>query len=122
MNEMKKAHNIRKAAAEKWNCKVSEIVFSECLKMAWRGEELKEKSFEEKVLSSKEVKKFNVWEKGNVRRIYITLKGVQRSFRGDNNFKVYIEDATLKTQSGKGITSNLFDESLEAFQNYVEQV
>ena len=40
MNTMKKAHEIRKAASEKWNCKVSEICFSFCLKMAHNGEEL----------------------------------------------------------------------------------
>lgn len=40
MNAMTKAHEIRKAAAEKWNCKVSEICFAECLRMAHNGEEL----------------------------------------------------------------------------------
>ncbi len=32
---MKKAHEIRKNAAHKFNCPASEIIFSECLKMAW---------------------------------------------------------------------------------------
>lgn len=35
MNAMKRAHQIRSEAAEKWNCKVSEIIFSLCLEMAW---------------------------------------------------------------------------------------
>lgn len=35
MNAMKRAHEIRRNAAKKFNCKVSEIVFSICLKMAW---------------------------------------------------------------------------------------
>lgn len=34
MNVMTKAHQIRKAAVEKWNCAVSEINFAECLRMA----------------------------------------------------------------------------------------
>lgn len=40
MNTMKRAHEIRKIAARKFNCKVSEIVFSVCLEMAWEGEKL----------------------------------------------------------------------------------
>lgn len=39
MNTMKKAHEIRKAAAERWNCKVSEIHFGECLRLAHNTEE-----------------------------------------------------------------------------------
>jgi hypothetical protein len=35
MNTMKRAHEIRKQAAKKWNCKTSEIIFSICLEMAW---------------------------------------------------------------------------------------
>ena len=53
MNTMKRAHEIRKAAAKKWNCKKSEIIFSICLKMAWTEtkennemEELKRKMVE----------------------------------------------------------------------------
>lgn len=34
-NTMTRAHEIRKEAAKKWNCKISEIVFSICLEMAW---------------------------------------------------------------------------------------
>ena len=40
MNAMTKAHQIRKAAAAKWNCEVSEICFAECLRMAWNNEEI----------------------------------------------------------------------------------
>jgi len=39
MNTMAKAHEIRRAAAVKWNCKVSEIHFGECLRMAHKSEE-----------------------------------------------------------------------------------
>ena len=34
-NIMKKAWDIRRAAAEKYNCKVADIFFSACLKQAW---------------------------------------------------------------------------------------
>lgn len=40
MNAMTKAHQIRKAAAVKFNCKASEIHFGECLRMAHNGEEI----------------------------------------------------------------------------------
>lgn len=40
MNAMTKAHQIRKAAAEKFNCKVSEIHFGECLRMAHNYKEI----------------------------------------------------------------------------------
>lgn len=41
MNTMTKAHQIRKAAAAKFGCKVSEIHFGECLWMAHNGEDIK---------------------------------------------------------------------------------
>ena len=40
MNTMKKAHEIRKAAAERWNCKVSEIHLGECLRLAHEEKEI----------------------------------------------------------------------------------
>lgn len=40
MNAMKKAHEIRKAAAVKFNCAVSEIHFGECLRLAHNSKEL----------------------------------------------------------------------------------
>jgi len=54
-NIMAIAWEIRTAAAIKWNCKRSEIVFGICLKMAWNGEEIE---MEEKMESNvtKEIK------------------------------------------------------------------
>jgi hypothetical protein len=40
MNAIKKAHEIRKAAAKKFSCKLSLIDWAACLRMAHRGEEL----------------------------------------------------------------------------------
>ncbi len=34
-NTMKRAHEIKRQAAKRWNCKTSEIMFGICLKMAW---------------------------------------------------------------------------------------
>ena len=77
MNTMKKAHEIRKAAAAKWNCKVSEISFSHCLKMAWAGEELETNRIE---TAQKIAEKFagRVWapkgEEGII-RVYLAKRG-----------------------------------------------
>jgi len=43
MKVMTKAHQIRKAAAAKFNCKVSEIHFGECLRLAHNNEEIEMK-------------------------------------------------------------------------------
>jgi hypothetical protein len=43
MNAMTKAHEIRRQAAVKWNCKVSEIHFGECLRMAHNNEDIEMK-------------------------------------------------------------------------------
>lgn len=40
MNAMTKAHEIRRAAAVKFDCEVSEIHFGECLRMANNNEEI----------------------------------------------------------------------------------
>jgi hypothetical protein len=37
---MAAAHSIKKAAAKKWDCAESEIIFGICLKMAWKGEKI----------------------------------------------------------------------------------
>ena len=47
MNAMTKAHEIRKAAAEKFNCKVSEIHFGECLRLAHKEVTTLEQKLEE---------------------------------------------------------------------------
>ena len=53
MNAMKKAHEIRAAAAKKWNCKVSEIHFGECLKMAHNQSEIEMEAAENGAIKSK---------------------------------------------------------------------
>lgn len=42
---MKRAHEIKNAAASKFNCKPSEIVFSICLEMAWGEKNMERYSF-----------------------------------------------------------------------------
>ena len=67
MNTMQRAHEIRKAAADKWICEPSEIIFAECLKMAHRNEELESmKGSEKQVRWALDIKKdrSKEWIKG----------------------------------------------------------
>ena len=52
MNAMKRAHEIRKEAAVRWNCEVKEIVWSECLKMAHAGQSVPQAMFTEKEIET----------------------------------------------------------------------
>lgn len=62
MNAMKRAHEIRKEAAAKWNCKTSEIIFSICLKMAWA---------ETKAVKMEQGEEFHAWiQKMNGEDVY----------------------------------------------------
>jgi len=66
-NTMKRAHEIRKKAASKWNCAVSEIIFSICLEMAWaetkKGCDLMNEKIE---------KLTKIWEKYGKKRYYFS--------------------------------------------------
>jgi len=58
MNAMTRAHQIRRAAAEKFNCKVSEIHFGECLRLAHKttdGVDMTEEKVVEKVVEKVEL-------------------------------------------------------------------
>lgn len=65
MNAMARAHEIRREAAARWNCNVTEIIFSECLKMAYAGQnvpgKMEEKTQLEKVQEA--VKSFDMTAK-----------------------------------------------------------
>lgn len=112
---MKKAWTIRRKAAHKYNCHVSEIHFGTCLSLAWK---LMNKSLKQRILESGEVINYKEWERGALSRTYLTLKGQQRSYRGDNSCQVYFDNHSqeLVVKYGKGRTSNSMDDSIEAIQ------
>lgn len=64
-NEIKKAWSIRKEAAQKWNCKVSEIRWAECLRLAMEKKDVKEEM-------SKKYRS-NDFVRGNIDRTYFDL-------------------------------------------------
>ena len=75
-------------------------------------------SIKEHILESEEVIDFKEWAKGNNNRTYLTLKGMQRSYRGDMNCQVYFDNHLQKLVviRGKGMTSRTMDASIAAVQ------
>ena len=58
----------------------------------------------------------NLWEGcAGIRRIYINLRGRDKSFRGCRTHKLFIEDGNLINERGPGMTPRAYDESLEDF-------
>lgn len=59
----------------------------------------------------------NVW---NDRRVYVNLKGFDRSFAGDRQAKAYYDiNAGWVVEKVKGTTSRAFDDSLFALKSHV---
>jgi hypothetical protein len=114
---MTAAWTIRRAAAQKWNVKVSEVSMASCLKLAWTKPTM---TTAQKLAASKEAVKTNRFTPNpNIDRTYITLRGADRSYRGDNGTKVYLDNKTgliVIEKAAKGMTSRSFDSSLEAFK------
>ena len=96
---MKRAHEIRRNAATKFNCKVSEIIFSECLKMAWS--------------ETKGEGKMDWTTNGSG---YVNFNNKDWGFAGDKKTWAKLENgkATVKRAS-KGIISSAFDSEMESF-------
>lgn len=115
------AHAFRHEAAARYNCKASEIIFSECLKMSWNAvktrpemveqyiNKLEEKKVEKKAASN-EVNGHKVNEKG-----FVVFKSHNWSYTGDKNTWARVNNDTLTINVGKGIISSEYMEELEAF-------
>lgn len=79
MNAMKKAHQIRKAAAVKWNCEVSEIHFGECLRLAHKKEDIEmEKTIEIRTTTGKKA----IIERINLTEIAVTVPEADYRWQG----------------------------------------
>lgn len=76
----------------------------------------------EQILHHPKVQNWKEWEKGNMSRCYLSLKGYRGSWAGDRNTKVYWDNNsnTLEILRGKGLTSTGFEESLQALQAFQE--
>lgn len=93
------AHATRSAAAARFDCKTSEINWSECLKMAWA--EVKAEASKPKIVTN---------EKG-----FVVFNSRNWSDTGDKNTWARVNNDTLTINVGKGIISSEYMEELEAF-------
>ena len=110
MNTMKKAHEIRRAAAAKFNCKVSEIHFGECLRLAHKAEEMEEvKTVEEIATDIATDLGGRVWRGYGKVRVYvyknwmgISSDGIDLSGLGRNQYEE-MKDAAHKAAKENGL-------------------
>ena len=93
------AHATRRAAAARFDCKTSEINWSECLKMAWA--EVKAEAGKPQIVTN---------EKG-----FVVFNSRNWSYTGDKNTWARVNNDTLTINVGKGIISSEYMEELEAF-------
>lgn len=92
---MRRAHEIRRNAAKRFNCKVSMISMSECLKLAWK--EIKEG--------------VKVNDKG-----FVVFTNRNWSYAGDKGTWAMIKNGTLTVKcAAKGIVSSAFTEEMTDF-------
>lgn len=93
------AHATRRAAAARFNCKASEISWSECLKMAWA--EVKAEASKPQIVTN---------EKG-----FVVFNSRNWSYAGDKNTWARVDNDKLTVNIGKGIISSGYMEELETF-------
>ena len=104
-NVMSRAWEIRYNAAKKWDCEVSEIIFSFCLKMAHKGEKLMTGMIE-KV----ETAGYSINNAG-----YINFKNKKWNFVGDKATWVKVSEDTVIIKIGKGTISRDYEAEIDAF-------
>lgn len=81
-----------------------------------QGLEKKMEELLKRVVALPMVASANLWEgRAGIRRIYINLRGRDKSFRGCRTHKLFIEDGNLINERGPGMTPRAYDESLEDF-------
>lgn len=93
------AHAIRRAAAARFDCRTAEIIFGECLKMAWA--EIKAEACKPQIITN---------EKG-----FVVFERRSWNYNGDKNTWARVNDDKLTVNIGKGIISSGYMEELEAF-------
>lgn len=93
------AHAIRRAAAARFDCKASEIIFGECLRQAWA--EIKAESNKPRIITN---------EKG-----FVVFQHRSWNYAGDKNTWARVDDDKLTVNIGKGYMSSEYIEEMEAF-------
>ena len=115
------ARAFRREAAARYNCKASEIIFGECLKMAWNAvktrpemveqyiNKLEEKKVEKKAASNG-INGHKVNEKG-----FVVFENRNWNYNGDRNTWARVNDDKLTVNIGRGYMSSEYLEELETF-------
>jgi hypothetical protein len=93
------AHAIRRAAAARFDCRAAEIIFGECLKMAWA--EIKAEANKSQIITN---------EKG-----FVVFQHRNWNYNGDKNTWARVDDDKLTVNIGKGFISSGYLEELETF-------
>lgn len=93
------AHAIRRAAAARFDCKASEIIFGECLRQAWA--EIKAESNKPQIITN---------EKG-----FVVFQHRSWNYNGDKNTWARVDGDKLTVNIGKGYMSSEYIEEIEAF-------
>ncbi len=93
------AHAIRRAAAARFDCKASEIIFGECLRQAWA--EIKAESNKPRIITN---------EKG-----FVVFQHRSWNYAGDKKTWARVDDDKLTVNIGKGYMSSEYIEEMEAF-------
>jgi hypothetical protein len=93
------AHAIRRAAAARFDCKASEIIFGECLRQAWA--EIKAESNKPQIITN---------EKG-----FVVFQHRSWNYNGDKNTWARVDGDKLTVNIGKGYMSSEYIEEMEAF-------
>ena len=93
------AHAIRRAAAARFDCKASEIIFGECLRQAWA--EIKAEAYKPQIITN---------EKG-----FVVFESRNWNYNGDKNTWARVNDDKLTVNIGRGYMSSEYLEELETF-------
>lgn len=132
MNAMTKAHKIRRAAAKKLNCKVSEIHFGECLRMAHNNEEIETKATPQQLAIQKVVKDTAAHFKSHTLcetasdEIYEQLAMIYIAHRAGGMAHNAAVEKSFARLNGNGVSNNdmvmLAEKTIAAQQHLVDKV
>ena len=115
------AHAFRREAAARYNCKASEIIFGECLKMAWNAVKTRPEMVEQYInkLEEKKVEKKAASNKANGHKVnekgYVVFESRNWNYNGDRNTWARVDDDKLTVNIGRGFLSSGYLEELETF-------
>ena len=115
------AHAFCREAASRHNCKASEIIFGECLKMAWNAVKTRPEMVEQYInkLEEKKVEKRDASNEVNGHKVnekgFVVFKSRNWNYNGDKNTWARVDGDKLTVNIGRGYMSSEYMEEFEAF-------